>query len=281
MKIHYVILAHKNPAQLRRLVRALDDKNVAFHIHVDKKTDLADFQPLAGDNVRLTDRRVKVYWGGYSQVQATLNLLDDIKGIADRDFVVYLSGSDYPIKSPSHIKDFLRGNADRSFMPGGSLANWPEAAARYDHHHFERAFLGKKGHYLRRAYRAVTPRRRFIDGFEPYGGSAYWALSGEAVRFVKESLRRRPEFISFFKRTASPDEMFFHTLLFNSPLRDKLISNGLHHIKWAPGSDHPATLRAREIDELLGSDKLFARKFDPEVDSKVLDLLDRRVLKKN
>jgi hypothetical protein len=43
-----------------------------------------------------------------------------------------------------------------------------------------------------------------------------------------------------------------------------------------PGAPHPDTLTSADLDAALASGADFARKFDAEVDSEVLDRLDER-----
>ena len=51
-------------------------------------------------------------------------------------------------------------------------------------------------------------------------------------------------------------------------------NNNLRLINWSEGLASPKTFTIADADELLRSDKLFARKFNQNVDSKILDLLD-------
>ena len=40
----YIILAHKNPAQVNRLIKQLDDKFSEFFLHVDKNANIEGFK---------------------------------------------------------------------------------------------------------------------------------------------------------------------------------------------------------------------------------------------
>jgi hypothetical protein len=40
------------------------------------------------------------------------------------------------------------------------------------------------------------------------------------------------------------------------------------------GKSSPRILRADDLDTLLGSNRMFARKFDMDTDSRILDLID-------
>jgi hypothetical protein len=59
----------------------------------------------------------------------------------------------------------------------------------------------------------------------------------------------------------------------NSALRDTVVDDNLRYVDWfkEPG---PAVLTVDDLDSMLASGKLFARKFDTTVDAAVLDRLD-------
>ena len=79
MKIHYIILVHKNPEQLCRLVEQLETEQTDFYIHVDRKTDISPFQEkLSRPNVCFISERVDILWGTISQVSAVLNCMREI-----------------------------------------------------------------------------------------------------------------------------------------------------------------------------------------------------------
>ena len=46
MKIACLILAHKNPGQLQRVIKAMQHPAIDMYIHVDKKVDIRAFAVL-------------------------------------------------------------------------------------------------------------------------------------------------------------------------------------------------------------------------------------------
>jgi len=106
MKICYLILAHKNPEQLRRLVSTLDDTGVNFFIHVNKRSQsfyddarevLADFT-----NIYFLPRK-KIWWGTFGMTDAVITGIEVIASSdISYDRVVFISGQDYPIKSKDY-----------------------------------------------------------------------------------------------------------------------------------------------------------------------------------
>ena len=86
-----------------------------------------------------------------------------------------------------------------------------------------------------------------------------------------------PETISFFRRASSPDEAFFQSILLSSPLAETIVNDDLRYIDWSEGGASPRVLTTYDLDRMLASHCLFARKFDPRVDSEVLDALDANI----
>ena len=119
MKIAYLILAHKNPRHLQRLINALQYDNTAFFIHVDAKVNNLDEFKLfkSFDNVYFIKRRVDVQWGAYSMIKATLNGLEEIvQSNIGCDYISLISGQDYPIKKNKEIHDFFTMNKGKEFL---------------------------------------------------------------------------------------------------------------------------------------------------------------------
>jgi hypothetical protein len=99
-------------------------------------------------------------------------------------------------------------------------------------------------------------------------------MPADCARYVKRFCRENPDFVTFFRRVRVPDEIFFQTLVMNSPFRDR-ITDPLRYIAWDGDSDNPRILTMADLDALMASSSLFARKFDPAVDAEVLDRIDR------
>jgi hypothetical protein len=83
--------------------------------------------------------------------------------------------------------------------------------------------------------------------------------------------------IRFFRHALHPDELFFQTVLLNSPLADTVVDDHLRFIDWRDDPGSPAVLQTPDRDAMIASGKLFARKFDTSVDEGILDLLDEHI----
>ena len=276
MRIDYLIRAHTAPEQLARLVRRLDEGDVRFYVHVNQLTDDETFAAmqagLAGRENVVWVPRVKCYWGGFSLLRATLVGIESILASGDLpDHAVLLSGQDYPLRPPTEIERYFAARNGRNLLnhfrlPAPEWAGEGGGLNRLRYPHFERA------RYKTRLLRLPAPRR-LPEGLEPYGGMAFWALTGETLAWLMRFLGERPEVLRFFRRTKMPDELFFQTVLLSS-LAETVDNELLHYLDWSSGSAHPATLTVADLPKLRASGRLFARKFDASVDSEILDLLD-------
>ncbi len=277
MRIAYVILAHQLPEQLARLVRRLNTPNALFLVHINRRSDDAVYEAARAGLANLDNvvflRRHKLYWGGFGHVRATLEGLEELhRRSAQFDYAALLTGQDYPIKPAATIERTLSESGGRSFMaydrlPGG----WEEGMKRITRWHSRRIGVPRGWHLQ------LPIPRRFPQRLVPYGGSSYWWLSREAVDYVRSFVAEDPRYLRFFKHVDVPDEIFFHTILMNSPLRDAVVNDELRHVDWTR-DPLPAIFGVGDLETLRRSRKLVARKFDVTVDAEILDLIDRELI---
>ena len=105
MQIAYLILAHNSPDHVGRLIGALDNNRAHFFIHIDKKANLNEFQRYTTQrrNVHYIENRIKVFWGGFSMVEAILNLMQEaIRSDIDFKYAILLSGSHFSYYQIAH-----------------------------------------------------------------------------------------------------------------------------------------------------------------------------------
>ena len=279
MKIAHLILAHSEPGQLERLIDRLWHEQSDFYIHLDLKSSLDAFRYLERDNrVFFVKNRVKVSWGTYSLVQATINSFEEILASAEYDFINLMSAQDYPLKSADYIYDFLEQNKGKAFMHCLSIeTEWTEAQIRlrkYDFGTF--AFKGK--YRLQAIWNAVMPARKMPDGLKPYGRSQWFTIPAECVEYALKYLKDNSEIERFFRYTWAADELIFQTILYNSHYRDCIVNDNLRYIDWSERKTSPKTLTIADSRSLMNFDGLFARKFNAKIDAEILALIDSKIL---
>src|SRR5579863_4912418 len=99
VKRAFAIVAHGNARLVERLVGILVAEGHQVAVHYDLKSASSGYQRLlrsfAGSPAVRFARRVKVGWGQWSIVEATLNCLEEIAAAGwEPDYVYYLSGMD-------------------------------------------------------------------------------------------------------------------------------------------------------------------------------------------
>lgn len=293
MRVAYLILAHKNGAQLLRLLRRLGP-DTAVVIHIDRKSPpdlLAQVQAGVGGrpSIRII-RTHTIFWGHYSQVAAVLEALKALFALTTNfDYVKFISGQDYPLTSQAAFQHHLEAHAGCSFVENFRLPNhdWDAdgGLGRFQYLHYwlngQMRFTWPPRYLMQTArFGSLLARLPLLRPFPahliPYGGSAFWCLTREAAAYVLEFVAQTLEFVRFFQHVYCGDELFFQTILLNSPWRDRIVNDDLTYACWLPDSASPEILGMADMDALAASGSFFARKFDSEVDTAVLDWIDQR-----
>jgi len=275
MRIAHLMLVHANPSQLQRLINRLAHPDADFYIHVDLKADIGPFLFLASEHVKLITNRVSVYWGAYSIVQATVNSFEEILASSTKyDYINLLSGQDYPLKSTHEIHAFLEQNPDKAFMHTLSIATeWQEAIPRVTKYHLSNyQFSGRN--MAEKYINMLLPKRKMPNHLIPVGRSQWFTITSKHVEYIVTYLQQNKNVKRFFELTWGSDEIVFQTILYNSIFQNEMVNDNLRYIDWSEGNASPKTFKMEDLPTLLSSGKLFARKFNETVDSKVLNALD-------
>lgn len=297
LQIAYLIAAHNTPRHLPRLVEALATAEATFFVHFDRKSPVVDLSSIEGARVQLARERVAVYWGDFSQVQASLVMLRQALEQAPLcERFVLLSGADHPLMPAAEIEQFFAMRRRTEFI---SLVKVPDARVAKPLALFTQYWVRPQRSPLLDLGRKVLTRtgvlplrrdyRKALGAMQPYAGSSWWALTRKAAQHVVSFVDAHPRFVRYFEHLACPDESFFHTILGNSPHAD-CVARSLTWADWGNGGVSPATLDAARVRQLIeprsrqaleapdafgAGPLLFARKF-PDDSEALLRLLPGR-----
>ncbi|RZL09225.1 MAG: glycosyltransferase [Hymenobacter sp.] len=285
MKIAHLIMAHKNPEQLGRLLTALQHEDFYFFIHLDSKCELADYEHLTQrPRVQFTARRFAVRWASYHFTNAIIECTRDILASGQPfHFINLLSGQDYPIKPAAAIHDFFarhRGYSFLSFEREGASSWWQHAKSRIEKYHT--TYFHFRGQYtLQKLVNWVLPRRQFPLPYALYGGSdgSWWTLDVACAAYLVQFMDAHPKLQRFSRFTWGSDEFLITTVLMNSHFKRSIINENYRYIDWSAGGANPRLLTSDDFPKLAHAHKLFARKFDADHDPRILNLLDEWLLR--
>ena len=317
MEINYIILAHKNPLQIQRLIDKLYTADCYFYIHIDKGTSIKPFIDALAykPNIFFIDDQYREYgtWGDIGIVKATIAILSKIVEDKRKGYCVLISGQDYPLKNNKDIAHFLKTNYGDHFIAiyplphigwgaqGGldrlneykinlsrTRMDFVQLPSLFEKGFYKKATIGKLNKLLKGTHYSnllkLFVKRRLTQALKPYGGGQWWAFPIETVKDILEFIHSNPEYLEFHKYTLLPDEIFFHSILMHLKEKNEniIIKPSITYVNWIrKNSSLPVTFQKEDYEELEKESKfkLIARKFDIDKDKEILDIIDNELLK--
>ena len=278
--------------QVRRLLKKIYHVDNYFMIHVDSRQDYM-YRELSQletkyPNIRLARKRHATIWGGASLAQMLLDCFRELSTLSWKwDYVLNLSESDYPVKDMDCLVKYLSDKRGRNFLK----SHGRETKVFVRKQGLDRTFLECENHMWRLGHRYLPAGIR-IDG-----GSDWICLHRDFAEYVSEGLDETIVGLrKVFLHTLLPGESFFHTALRNSKFCATAINNNLHVTNWRRKQGckcqhramvdwcgcSPNDYKESDWDKLRNSrpkDIYFARKFEPIVSQKAINMVDENLLK--
>lgn len=313
MKVLYLIQSHKNPEQIYRLVHTIRKSSPDSYIlisHDFRACDL-DVTPLRN----LPEVEVISGVGGrvdFSIIQGYLNAIDWLfSHNIEFDWLINLSGQDYPTQPLPQIEKILENTEYDGFLDFFDALNeptkWGIKSARerylyqYWHSNVNLPWIFKK--LIHRSGKIMNNSQDFLKiswsfdrlmvgvianppvfnkKFLCYVGSYFHTISKKCVQFLYDYSTKNSNLVDYYKKTCVPDESFIQTILVNSG-KFKFCNEYKRYIDFSNycRDGHPRTLTIEDYSKIIKTDTHFARKFDVTKDSKIIDMLDARILGAN
>ena len=298
MKIAYLILAYKDPKQLKRLTDRLS-KTGDCYVHLDKKSDKRSFDNVLHGNhgVNVFSRYI-VSWAGWSMVKAYFYLMHRAYESDNKyDRFVLLTGLDYPLMSDAEMLREFSEHLDTEYIMAYNIATSTVPTDKnkvLKKWYLDTPFRPK---FLQRVYKSLMYRcltkpfsgkqikvRLGGNYVDPYFGQTLSAFTRAAVKVLIETYDNDKQFNKRMKHVHAPDEIYWHTIIFNSNFRKNTIQNGeeheiTEHFGWAPLHYHTYTVftsvyQKEHFDELINSGYMFCRKVETGISDALLDKID-------
>ena len=286
MKKHaYLIMAHTQPELLKKLLERLDDERNDIYLHIDSKAKdypISDIAAVLKKSKCIVTERTDVKWGSYSQIHCEMVLLKEAVK-TEHSYYHLLSGMDLPIKSQDEIHTFFDEYAGLEFVDEDLSEINESALSRVKYFHI---FYGKAGS-MEDILGAVETKLQRLMGVNRLKkeknvifqkGRNWFSITHGLAKLVVE----REEWIRrIFAKTVCGDEVFLQTVARNSEYAEKICNPNTmpeipdtRLIDWVRGSNNnPYVFRETDLEELKNSRALFARKFDLNIDKKIVEKL--------
>lgn len=286
MKKHaYLIMAHTQPELLKKLLERLDDERNDIYLHIDSKAKDYPLEEVAAvlkkSNCTFTER-TDVKWGSYSQIHCEMVLLKEAVK-TEHAYYHLLSGMDLPIKSQEQIFAFFEKYKGLEFVDedGATISEAALSRVKYTH-----KFYGKAGSVkdILGALSVKGQKLLGVDKTQKYGniifqkGRNWFSITHGLAKLVVE----KEDWIQeVFGQSVCGDELFLQTVARNSEYAEKICNPNTmpevpdtRYIDWKRGSNNnPYVFREDDFEELKNALGLFARKFDLNVDKKIVEKL--------
>lgn len=278
----FLILTHDDEKMLSRIVNRLSPLGPVF-VHVDAKTNISKWQ-LDDLPCTILQERVRVFWGDWSAVEATVLLLEAALTDQSNMRFTLLSGSHYPILSNEELQ--LRAMTSTNVIGSRPAPNMPDGSrpeVDYQRHFYrtstpngtwskvKNGIMNRIVYYRRPLdWKSVTP----LSGMR--AGESYWSINREFAEYCVRQIRSSSPMIAYFKLIVCSDEKVFATLY--GEFSGEVSLDGTTYSKWMEKPHHtgrfPAPVSKIDIEEVRSLDKYwFARKLRSS-DSDLLDWLD-------
>lgn len=249
---------------------ALDDERNDIFLHYDIKSALteADKSVLKSALIKselVFVQRISVSWGGYSLIQCELNLLKQAKE-GHYAYYHFLSGVDFPLKSQNEIHAFFEQHKGEEFIDFWDRPK-KEYLYRVKYYYPLQERIGTYTYdgktlllRVRSKLGVLLQKLRGVNRLKEYDGvfkigSNWLSITDELVWYI---LKNEPLIYRLFHDGIAVDEMFIHTLCYNSEFRQRVSDSGIRLIDWNRGN--PYVWTEADYDEIRKTDALFIRK---------------------
>jgi hypothetical protein len=292
MKQAILLTAYKDIEQLKILIDLFND-DFSFYIHIDNNSQITEkeigyIQKLK--KVNFIAKKYATNWGGINHTKSILLLAREIIKDDKIEYIHFISSQDYPVKTCKEITDILTKNRGSEFLgyfklPGKYWSSENGGLDRIDYFNFYEWFnvktkVGKKiALTLVRIQKKLHMKRSRKYLPQLYGGSNWWTLSYPCLKYIIDYTDSHPKFFNRFRYTAVACEIYFHTIIMNSPFKDNVIDSDLRYIIWNTKDgialESPRVLDENDYNNIVNSDAIFARKIEYPASKKLINKINK------
>lgn len=285
----YLIIAHRIDYTFYTLLRMIDDSRNDIFIHIDKKTSFTCsdiLSKVSRSTVFILDNRISVTWGDLSQITCELMLFEKATQIDRYKYYHLISGQDLPIKSQDYIHEFF-SSSNLEYI--GFEREKFIYADRVQYYHFLQPLIGRKDSLIKRSINKIETLSLSIQkaiGIERFPNGLFqkgtnWVSVTDA--YAQSLVRAKNTILKQYRWTLCCDEVYKQSFALDNGYEKKCYKYdnkycNMRKIDWKRGC--PYTWRSSNINELLESSCLFARKFDSTVDKDIIDLVYSKIMQR-
>ena len=288
----YLLMVHEFTGVLQALLKCIDHDSNDIFVHIDRNADTG----MNSFIIKTVHRSLLIFvpscrvsWGGYSQIEAEMNLLESATSLDKYEYYHLLSGADLPLRPQRDIHRFFEINSGKEFI------NFQKR--EFEFYHRVRYFYFLQDRIKRNdisfsnlTYIKLSEIMLFIqrkleilrnNDISFQKGANWFSITDDFARFI---VSKKKWIRKVFRWTYCADELLIQTVythfkyehpLYSADYADSCESM-VRHIDWKRGGPYVFTLN--DYEELIGSGMMFARKFSQNVSKEVVDRLCEYIL---
>lgn len=275
LKHAFIISAHTNFLQIKTLIESLSFGDV--YLHIDYKSEelfkkiKIEFQNL--NYVTVIENRVSVNWSGFSQVEATLNLLKEVQSTHKYyDYIHFISGQDLLLMKENELDQYLLSNGlDKQYIEVEDVGKlwWRlKCYSFFRENPKNRTLLFRLLDNFIRLVQLPFIRRSNFKEYDIYKGASWFSITMDCMNYILTN--SNCDFNKRFLYTACPDEHYFQILIMNSNFRNQTLKYNSRYVVFDGLNASPRVLTMKEYDQFMNGEYMFARKFDLQIDENII-----------
>jgi hypothetical protein len=280
-RIAYVVMVHWNTDNVAVLLDAISDPTVFVYLHVDLSApesyhreihDIIEGRP----DVAIMPTSFAVTWSHVSIVWVEMRAFFDLLDLISFDYVINLSGSDYPLKSADTIFRHLEKK------PGSNWMWWMDALPGQMDWRIKTMYHCREyqGQWAKKCVFTDPPHgARSFEGYKQlfpkiWKTSQWVILHRSSVEYLRSSEVGKL-LLMHSEHMVIPDEYFFPTLFAATPLVERTYRDPKRLMFWT-GEPHPYEWKKEDASVIKAWAKhfLWIRKVDLSTDPELKGLLD-------
>ena len=281
--IAYPLFVHDHIENVAILIEAINDPSVFIYIHIDLASTPEYRQGIERlvanqTNMAIMPTSFAISWGHVSLVWSELRAVFDLLDMIDFDYMINLSGADYPLKTAKTMYDALERrpasnwvwHLDKGWDSDWRWGNMFHCQDPWWYQSPGRCVLDIGSRMGWREWRGLAqlfPYRYKSSQWKIlHRNTIEWIRSSEAVKLL----------LMWAEHTWCPDEEVFATILSASPFVNQTYPDP-KRLVWWEGGPHPHDWNMGDVDliEEWQSHFFFIRKVWLSTDLPLKEVLDR------
>lgn len=291
MKIAFLIMVHNAPDLLNNFInQILVYKDADIFIHVDEKGKEMIPQIKKHDRIHVLPKHINGSWGNYTQIQMIHMLLKASYQYGEYDYYSLHTGVDMFIRPINEFVDYLCKTQKYGYYNCSKLPakNWGHGggleriALKYPKIFRKRYNPSHPFRYMRAMYQmlyqyGILKGKKLPEKYTFYGGDEWFTVSKECVNSYFDFINNNQEYDELFYESLVGDEIYFLSVFeMTRAGKEADVKNCLTYIDWKQrgqknGSGSPNNMSMDFLDEIEKSGMFFARKFNADFDSKIIE----------